>query len=93
MALRGKHKRTLEAVFAHPLSGDIRWADVEALVKAVGGGVEQGEGSRVHFLIQGRPATFHRPHPRPTADKGAVAAFREYLADAGISPRDDVRKK
>ncbi len=91
--MRGKHKRTLDAIFAHPLSGNIRWADMEALVKAMGGRVEQGEGSRVHFLVNGRPATFHRPHPRPTADKGAIAAFRKYLTGARISPKDDIRKK
>jgi len=89
VALRAKHKRTLKAIFAHPLSGNIRWADIEALVLAVGGYVEQGEGSRVHFLINGRPATFHRPHPRPTTDKGAISAFRKFLTEARISPSDE----
>jgi len=86
--LRAKHRRTLDAVFAHPVSGNIRWAEIEALVKALGGTVEEGSGSRVHFLVEGRPATFHRPHPRPTADKGAVAAFRRYLIGANIMPRE-----
>ena len=84
--LRAKHRRTLESVFAHPVSGNLRWADIEALVKALGGVVEQGDGSRVHFLLKDRPATFHRPHPRPTADKGAVAAFRKDLIGVKISP-------
>ena len=88
MTLRAKHRRTLDAVFAHPVSGNIRWTEIEALVKALGGTVEEGNGSRVHFLIEGRPATFHRPHPRPTVDKGAVAAFRRYLIGANIMPRD-----
>ncbi len=89
--LRAKHRRTLESVFAHPVSGNLRWADIEALVKALGGVVEQGDGSRVHFLLEGRPATFHRPHPQPTTDKGAVAAFRKYLIRAKISPKDEPR--
>ncbi len=84
--LRTKHRRTLEAVFAHPVSGTIRWTDIEVLVAAPGGTVEEGEGSRVHFLLEGVPATFHRPHPSPTTDKGAVAAFRKYLARLGITP-------
>ena len=73
-------------MFSHPVSGNIRWAAIEALVRALGGLVEEGEGSRVHFLLGDRPATFHRPHPRPTADKGAVAAFRKYLIEARVSP-------
>ncbi len=88
MKLRAKHRRTLEAIFAHPVSGNIRWAEIETLVKALGGTVEEASGSRVHFLIEDRPATFHRPHPRPTADKGAVAAFRKYLIGANITAQD-----
>ena len=86
MKIRAKHRRTLNAVFAHPVSGNIRWSDIEALVAALGGRVEKGEGSRVHFLLKGAPATFHRPHPSPMTDKGAVAAFRKYLKRIEIAP-------
>ena len=86
MTLRTKHQRTLGAVFAHPTSGNIRWADIEALVRALGGRVEEGAGSRVHLLLKGAAATFHRPHPSPTADKRALAAFRQYLMRLGITP-------
>lgn len=86
MKLRAKHRRTLNAVFAHPVSGNIRRADIEALVAALGGRIEKGEGSRVHFLLKDAPATFHRPHPSPMAGKGAVAAFRKYLMRIEIAP-------
>ncbi len=86
MKIRAKHRRTLNAVFAHPVSGNIRWADIEALVAALGGRVEKGEGSRIHFLLKDAPATFHRPHPSPMADKGSVAAFRKYLMRIEIAP-------
>ena len=86
MRLKAKRRRTLEAIFAHPTSGNIRWGDIEALLVALGGEIEEGEGSRVHVLLRGAPATFHRPHPAPTADKGAVAAVRKYLTRLNIRP-------
>jgi hypothetical protein len=29
---------------------------------------------------------FHRPHPQPVTDKGALKAVRRFLESAGISP-------
>ncbi|MGA2593932.1 MAG: hypothetical protein ABSH32_28860 [Bryobacteraceae bacterium] len=31
---------------------------------------------------------FHRPHPRKEADRGAVAALRRFLEQAGIAPEE-----
>ena len=91
MTLRAKHRRTLDAVFAHPVSGNIRWVEIETLVRALGGPIDKGSGARVHFLLMGHPATFHGPDRQPMADKGAVAAFRKYLIRAKISPKDQPR--
>jgi hypothetical protein len=30
--VNSKHRRTLEAVFAEPVSGTINWADIESLL-------------------------------------------------------------
>jgi hypothetical protein len=90
MNLRGKHCRTLNAVFNYPISGNIRWQDIEALVNALGGDVNpsKGGGSRVHFVLRNVPATFHRPHPRPVLGKKSVVQFRRYLITAGVMPGD-----
>jgi hypothetical protein len=29
---------------------------------------------------------YHRPHPRPTTDKGAVASIRKWLEANGVKP-------
>ena len=84
--IASKHRRTLEAVFTRPVSANIAWRDIEALFEAFGATVKYGDGSRVHVLLNGKVATFHRPHPRPHTDKGAVAAVRDFLASAGIRP-------
>lgn len=38
------------------------------------------------FSLNGVLATFHRPHPEPTTDKGAVKSVRRFLENAGVRP-------
>ena len=83
--MNAKHRRTLEAIFAQPVPSDIRWAEIEALLVALGAERSEGRGSRVRFLLNGAEAVFHRPHPRPDTDKGAVVRVRQFLESAGIS--------
>jgi hypothetical protein len=78
--------RTLAAIFARPTRSDIRWADIETLVRGVGGEVLERVGSCVAFILNGTRAVFHRPHPRPTASKGAVDTVRRFLVTARVKP-------
>jgi hypothetical protein len=34
----------------------------------------------------GKVYVFHRPHPSPTIDKGAVASIRKILEEKGVQP-------
>lgn len=86
--MKGKHKRTLVAVFSNPISGNIQWRSIEALFKTLDAEIEYGAGSRVHVSLNGVQATFHRPHPRPDTDKGAVVAVRKFFERAGVVPGD-----
>jgi hypothetical protein len=84
-----KQRRTLRAIFAHPVSANIRWRDIEGVFRALGAEVENREGSRVAVIFPGRPpAVFHRPHPSPNTDKGAVAAVRDWLRGMGVDPQE-----
>ena len=85
-ALRKKHQSTLEKIFNLPVSATIKWADIEALIRALGGEVSEGRGSRCRFILNGSLAKFHRPHPLPETDKGAVISLREWLESIGIKP-------
>ncbi len=85
--MRAKHSKTLKAVFAHPISANIKWRDIEGLFQALGAEIEQRESSRIAVIFPNRtPGVFHRPHPSPNADKGAVAAVRDWLEIMGIRP-------
>ncbi len=80
------HQRTLEAVFDDPVRSNISWRDIEAMLKAFGAEITEGEGSRVRIALNGVRAVFHRPHPQKETDKGAVRSIRRFLTEAGVTP-------
>ncbi|MBL1275399.1 MAG: type II toxin-antitoxin system HicA family toxin [Ectothiorhodospiraceae bacterium] len=82
-----KHQRTLLAIFATPVLANIVWNDIEAMLKALGTEITEGNGSRVRFALNGVRAVFHRPHLEKETDKGAVKSMRTYLERAGITPQ------
>ena len=86
MALSRRHRRTLERLFTHPAPANIRWRDVEALVRALGGEVLQREGSRVAFVLNDVVAVMHTPHPGHEATRPMVRSVRRFLTNAGIAP-------
>lgn len=81
--MKRRHQRTLSQIFARPVSGNINWADIEALFIASGADIEEPEGSRIAF---DEIRVFHRPHPSPDTDKGAVASVRKWLEQHGVTP-------
>ena len=86
-----RQRATLDAIFARPVRQDIRWSDIESLIKALDGRVEQREGSRVALKLNGIRAVFHRPHPRPETDRNAIRDTRDFLEKAGIEPQEQER--
>jgi len=81
-----KQRKILEAIFRNTVSPSIAWTDIEALLAAVGAVKSEGNGSRVRFKLNGVKAIFHRPHPAPNTDKGAVKSVRRFLEAAGVKP-------
>lgn len=84
--MKRKHQKTLEAVFSRPVSGNVQWRDIEALFVELGAEVGEREGSRVAVFLFGEVRVFHRPHPSPNTDKGAVASIRKWLEQHKVSP-------
>lgn len=77
--MKAKDRKTLAAVFRRPVSANIKWSDLESLFKSLGAEVTEAEGSRVRVFLFDEVRVFHRPHPRPTTDKGAVESIRKWL--------------
>ena len=84
--MKTKHRKTLQAIFENPARANILWTDIESLLLACGADISEGHGSRVRIALHGVRAVFHRPHPSKETDKGAVAAMRRFLTEAGVLP-------
>ena len=81
-----KADKTLAAVFADPINGNIDWREIESMLLALGVEISEGSGSAVRFRLNGVRAVFHRPHPRREAGKGLVKRVRQFLTQAGVRP-------
>lgn len=77
--VNNKHRKTLDQVYGEPINGNLEWARIEAALKGIGCRVIEGAGSSVTFEMNGRKATFHRPHPGKEALRYRVSAVRQYV--------------
>jgi hypothetical protein len=84
--MKRKHQKTLNSIFSRPVSGNIKWKDIEALFVELGAELSEREGSRIGVRLFGERRVFHRPHPSPNTDKGAVASIRQWLQENGVEP-------
>jgi hypothetical protein len=82
--VKRKNLKTLESIFAHPVPGNIQWLDILALFRELGAEITERQGSRVGVRLFGERRVFHRPHPLPNTDKGAVASIRKGLEENGV---------
>ncbi len=84
--MKRKHQKTLELIYSRPVSANIKWRDIETLLIELGAELSEREGSRIGVRLFGDIRVFHRPHPSPDTDKGAVAAIREWLKRNEVTP-------
>ena len=84
--MNGTHAKTLRAVFAEPINGNIEWRRVEALLLAVGCRCVEGAGSSVTFERDGLRLHVHRPHPQKEALRYRVRDVRQFLTMIGVRP-------
>jgi hypothetical protein len=61
VALSTANQRTLAALFRHPTAHNLEWADMVALISAVGA-VEQKHNSEVIFTVAGQRYLTRKPH-------------------------------
>lgn len=83
--MKRKHQKTLDAIYARPFSANIQWRDIEALFVELGADISEREGSRIAVVLFDEVRVFHRPHPSPDTDKGAVASIRKWFEQHGVA--------
>ncbi|MEP7274272.1 MAG: type II toxin-antitoxin system HicA family toxin [Acidobacteriota bacterium] len=86
--MKGKHLKTLVAIFHDPVRANIAWDDIERMLVSLGAELSEGRGSRVRIVLGDLRAVFHRPHPAKETDRGAIKSMRRFLEAAGAKPSD-----
>ena len=78
---------TLARIFEEPARSDLRWPDLRSLLTALGAAITEGRGSRVRIALKKQHLMLHRPHPQPELKPYMVRSVREFLRNAGVSPK------
>ncbi len=82
-----KHRNTLHALFAHPVSSNIDPKSAYAVIEALGGEVDHGGHGQVVIKLNGHTHGAHAAHHALSKDE--VAGLRKFLETAGINPERD----
>jgi hypothetical protein len=84
----GSDRRTLDAVFAHPVSHNLGWTEVVTLMRRIGT-VEDRSSQVFVFQIGNEKLDMHKPHTLHLTAP-AVIDLRHFMERAGCSPRSRV---
>lgn len=77
--LRRRHRRTLERMGSTPTPADIRWAEVESLLNALGIELVERSGPRVQLFKGNESIVVHRPHPGPETRRNTVRDIVRFI--------------
>ncbi len=78
------HRRTLAAIFRHPLAHNLEWRSVVDLIEEVGTVHEKINGGYV-FDVGDQQYVMHKPHAKDLTSSAAIDV-RHFLERAGLSP-------
>jgi hypothetical protein len=79
-----RDRRTLEALFRHPVARNLAWADALHLVERIGS-VRQEHNARLLLAIGEHRHVFHEPHGKEL-NAEEVQQLRKFLEGAGVTP-------
>jgi hypothetical protein len=78
------HRKTLHALFAHPLGGNIDFRKVRHLLEDLGAAIDDKAGNRIGVTLNGHTVAFtHAHHALP---KEEVMQVRKFLENCGFTP-------
>ena len=85
LKIDGKHRRTFEELFAHPISMNIDFWKVVNLFEDLGAEVLDSKAG-VKVKLNGVERRFSQPHKKNIDSKDEVLAIRDFLKEAGVTP-------
>jgi hypothetical protein len=89
-SISASERRTLDAIFRHPLPHNLEWNDVIALFERLGQVEQKGSGSFAVTIGRERHV-MHKPHTKDLAST-ELLELRHFLARAGWTPEMPSRR-
>ncbi len=79
-----RHRKTLHAIFAHPINNNLDFDAVVHVLEQLGAEVENKAGNRIGVTLNGHKAAFtHVKHDLP---KEELMQIRKFLTTCGVDP-------
>jgi len=89
--LKGSHLRTYNTIFQHPISHNLEWRAVRALLEQIGQIVEEPNG-HLKATRNGQTLILHKPHTKDLAEDQDVMALRHFLKQSdAVPPEPDAK--
>ena len=79
-----RHRKTLHALFAHPISANIDFKKVVHLLEDIGAEVDNKPGNRVGVKLNEHSAAFRHAHHNLLREE--VVQVRKFLETCGVTP-------
>ncbi len=89
MSIDGKHRRTLQELFAHPIAMNIDFWKVENLFEDLGAEIDETGKGNLKVKLNGQEASFPIPRKKNIDDKHEIVAIRNFLERAGVTPETE----
>src|SRR4051794_17483756 len=89
MTMLGAHQSTYDQVFQHPVSRNLQWRDLGAMLASFGEMDEEPNGN-VKFTRNGHPLTVHPPRRKDFSDVQELMQIRRFLEQSGAPSQDAV---
>jgi hypothetical protein len=77
-------RKILHSLFAHPVSANIDFKDVNHVLTVLGAEIENKTGSRTDVSLKGQKAAFH--HANLSVPKNEVMQIKKFLEACGVTP-------
>jgi hypothetical protein len=85
--LLGTHQSTYDAIFQHPVSRNLQWRDVRAMLTSLADVTEESGGG-LKFKRNGQTLTVHPPRRKDFSDIEVIMQIRHFLQHSGAPSKE-----
>ncbi len=85
--LTGPHQRTFDRIFQHPISHNLEWRDVHALLQEMGQVTKEHNGS-LKVARNGQTLVLHPTSKKDVTEMDEVMKLRHFLERSEAKPSD-----